>query len=161
MGHFDHGFYALDTVVAADLTAATDLLGAMKLIFDASDEARAAAPGGWFTDDGAISTAYPYVTVRQKGGQIGLRTSDSNVDNVQVRLRVWGTKYPESVRAADALEDLFLGSPPIAWAGGWATVLERVDRVSSTPGGRAPANQGVLRMVDIVLLTHVRRGIHA
>lgn len=142
---------------------AVDLLSALKEVFDGSAAAQAAVPGGWFTDDSAIAQTYPYVTVRQKSGHIELRSSTSNVDSVQIRIRVWGTNYEASKGAADTLENLFLSLDGLAWDGGWSTILERVDRLSPQPVGRVGGSAGgaVLRMIDLLFLAHVRRNVHA
>jgi hypothetical protein len=134
-----------------------DLMGALKALFAGSPALAAAIPGGWHANEGAALGTLPYVTARQFAGPIGLRTSTSNVDDVRVRVRVWGNRLDAARAAADALEAAFLGAGGLTWDGGWSTKLERVDRAENKEAGRAPGDAGVLRMVDLVFLARCRR----
>lgn len=141
---------------------AIDLLSALKELFESDPDAVGSVGGRWYIDEAATSQEYPYVTITQTSGAIGLRTSTSNVDNVRIRLRVWSDNdYTSAVAAANILETLFLAQNSLTWDGGWSTILERVDRKTSKPVGRAPAAGGPVRVIDITFLTHVRREVHA
>lgn len=140
-------------------TDAPDLLAALKLLFYSSEPLKAAIPGGWHVNEGAVEATFPYVTARQYAGPLGRRSSSSNIDDVRVRMRFWGNKLSIARSAADVLEGVFLDAGGITWANGWATPLERVDRIEDKGAGRAPGNAGVLRLVDVVFLTHCGRGV--
>jgi hypothetical protein len=132
-------------------------MGALKEVFSASSVLRQVVPGGWHANEGAALGTLPYITARQISGPLGLRTSTSNVDDVRVRVRVWGNKLDTARAAADALEGVFFAAGGLTWDGGWSTKLERVDRTENKEVGRAPGDSGVLRMVDLVFLAHCGR----
>jgi hypothetical protein len=161
-GYFSYGFYDVGQIVVIvppvpQPSGAEDLMGALKAVWSASTECVAAAPGGWQSNEGAIGGLYPYVTAVRASGMLKRRSSTSNEDDVRVRVRVWSTELGNARIAANLIEDLFLGLDGLLWTNGWSTRLERVDRTEDRGTGRAPGNQGVLRRVEIIFLTHTGR----
>lgn len=161
-GYFAYGFYNVGAIVVVVPppvvpSGAEDLMGALKAVWSANPACVAAAPGGWHSNEGAIGGLYPYVTAARISGVLKRRSSTSNEDDVRVRIRVWSNDLGNARIAANLIENLFLGLDGLLWTNGWSTRLERIDRTEDKAPGRAPGNQGLLRKVEIVFLTHSGR----